>query len=170
MWIFDTYFSTWRELNPPLRIQGSMAGKKIRKQFEPRLAHTAVIIDDYVVVFGGLNSQKNALISNDIYLLCLTNDTAKILPPPDKRYLNKKKQILKQPTVISTSGAAEPKQAEPQPTKSSNLPSQKDRAAISGQAINQLLQIYSAKIKGLSLERNPVSLELSTREITRSDA
>lgn len=33
-----------------------MAGKKIRKQFEPRLAHTAVIIDSFVVVFGGLNS------------------------------------------------------------------------------------------------------------------
>ena len=150
MWIFDTYFSTWRELNPPLKIQGSMAGKKIRKQLEPRLAHTAVIIDDYVVVFGGLNSQKNALISNDVYLLCLTNDTEKILPPPpEKRFLNKKKQILKQPAVISSSGTTDPKQAEPQPTKSSNLPSQKDRAAISGQAINQLLQIYSAKSKGL---------------------
>lgn len=75
-----------------------MAGKKIRKQFEPRLAHTAVIIDDYVVIFGGLNSQKNSLISNDVYLLCLTNDTDKILPPPvEKRSLNKKKQLNRQP-------------------------------------------------------------------------
>lgn len=56
VWIFDTFHRTWTQLNPSLRIQGSMAGKKIKKQFEPRLAHTAVIIDQFVIVFGGLNS------------------------------------------------------------------------------------------------------------------
>lgn len=73
VWIFDTFKCTWSQIDPQLQIQGSTAGKKIRKFFEPRLAHTAVIIDSYVVVFGGLNSNKNSLISNDIYVLCLDN-------------------------------------------------------------------------------------------------
>lgn len=59
-----------------------MAGKKIKKQFEPRLAHTAVIIDQFIVIFGGLNSLKNTIISNDIYILCLNQVTDRILPPP----------------------------------------------------------------------------------------
>lgn len=57
-----------------------MAGKKIKKYFEPRLAHTAVLIDSFVVLFGGLNSQKNSLISNDIYVLCLDRFTERIMP------------------------------------------------------------------------------------------
>jgi len=80
VWIFDTYKSTWKKLNPPLQIQGSTAGKKIRKAFEPRLAHTSVIIDSYVIVFGGLNSSRNSLISNDIYVLSLDNKTQKMIP------------------------------------------------------------------------------------------
>jgi len=45
------------------------------------LAHTSVIFDQYVIVFGGLNSKKNSLLSNDIYVLCLDNFTDRILPP-----------------------------------------------------------------------------------------
>jgi len=45
VWIFDTLMRNWFELKPGFKIQGSGAGKKIKKHFEPRLAHTAVIID-----------------------------------------------------------------------------------------------------------------------------
>lgn len=85
MWVFDTFLSKWQQIEPALKVQGSMAGKKIRKQFEPRLAHTAVIIDSFVVVFGGLNSQKNSLISNDIYVLCLEANTERIIPSITER-------------------------------------------------------------------------------------
>ena len=87
-----------------------MAGKKIKKQFEPRLAHTAVIIDQFVIVFGGLNSQKNSLISNDIYVLCLNDETQKIIPPPafdKKNGLHRRKGVknnesgFKSPTLPS---------------------------------------------------------------------
>ena len=44
-WIFDTVLCQWFEIRPQLRIQGSSAGKKIKKNFENRLAHTAVILD-----------------------------------------------------------------------------------------------------------------------------
>lgn len=80
VWIFDTFSKVWTQIDPALRVQGSMAGKKIKKYFEPRLAHTAVLIDSFVVLFGGLNSQKNSLISNDIYVLCLDRFTERIMP------------------------------------------------------------------------------------------
>ena len=57
------------------------------------MAHTAVIIDSFVIVFGGLNSKKNSLISNDIYVLCLENNTERIYPTAtsDKKVQKKKK-------------------------------------------------------------------------------
>lgn len=39
-----------------------------------------MIIDSFVVVFGGLNSQRNSLISNDIYVLCLDGQLDRIFP------------------------------------------------------------------------------------------
>lgn len=80
VWVFDTYTSRWHELSPSLKLQGSLAGKKIKKFFEPRLAHTACVIGTFVVVFGGLNSSKKSLITNDIYVLCLDKEVARILP------------------------------------------------------------------------------------------
>ena len=96
------------EIRAPLFIQGSGAGKRIRKQFEPRMAHSAVIIDQFVVVFGGLNKETNSLISNDLYVLCLNGITnallpkeKAILPPPndDSRKLLMKKPKLMKPLV-----------------------------------------------------------------------
>ena len=81
----------------------STAGKKIRKVFEPRLAHTAVIIDSYVVVFGGLNSLKNTLISSDIYILCLDNRIQKMIPPSkEKKNLNKRRKLVSSEGAIKT--------------------------------------------------------------------
>ena len=45
VWVFDTHLTKWFELKPSLHIQGSGAGKRIRKQFEPRMAHSAVVLD-----------------------------------------------------------------------------------------------------------------------------
>ena len=45
VWVFDTFLSKWFEIHPELLIQGSSTGKKIKKQFEPRLAHSSVILD-----------------------------------------------------------------------------------------------------------------------------
>ena len=80
VWVFDTHLRRWMELSPPLFIQGSGAGKRIKKEFEPRMAHSAVIIDQFVVVFGGLNKEKNNLISNDLYILCLNGVTNALIP------------------------------------------------------------------------------------------
>ena len=108
VWVFDTHLRRWMEIRPPLFIQGSGAGKRIRKQFEPRMAHSAVIIDQFVVVFGGLNKETNSLISNDLYVLCLNGITnallpkeKAILPPPndDSRKLLMKKPKLMKPLV-----------------------------------------------------------------------
>jgi len=91
------------EIDAPLFIQGSGAGKRIRKQFEPRMAHSAVIIDQFVVVFGGLNKETNNLISNDLYILCLNGVTnallpkeKAILPPPQE---DKKAALMKKPKL-----------------------------------------------------------------------
>ena len=79
VWVFDTHLRRWLEIKAPLFIQGSGAGKRIRKQFEPRMAHSAVIIDQFVVVFGGLNKDTNNLISNDLYVLSLNGVTNALL-------------------------------------------------------------------------------------------
>lgn len=91
VWVFDTHLLKWLELTPSLYIQGSGAGKRIRKQFEPRMAHSAVIIDQFVVVFGGLNKETNSLISNDLYILCLNGITNALLP---KDKIDEKKPLL----------------------------------------------------------------------------
>ena len=67
------------------------------------MAHSAVIIDQFVVIFGGLNKETNSLISNDLYVLCLNGVTnallpkeKAILPPPDdKKLLMKKPKLMK---------------------------------------------------------------------------
>lgn len=67
-------------MEPELKTAGCLAGKKIKKFFEPRLAHTAVIIDHFIVVFGGLNSQQGTLLTNDLYVLSLKSELGRIIP------------------------------------------------------------------------------------------
>ena len=87
MWVFDTFLSKWFEIRPKLLIQGSGAGKKIKRQFEPRLAHSAVILDQFVIIFGGFNSKLGTLISNDLYVLSLNGESNAILPRSfEKKY------------------------------------------------------------------------------------
>lgn len=50
-----------------------MTGKKMKRDFEPRMAHSAVQLSQYLILFGGLNSTnfEKQLISNDLYVLSL---------------------------------------------------------------------------------------------------
>lgn len=103
VWVFDIILGEWAKLSPSLRIQGTGAGKKIRKNFEPRLAHVSCIVDDYVIIFGGLNSSRKALVSNDIYLLSLNGKFDYLFPQANggKRNYRKKNDVqdLKPPPV-----------------------------------------------------------------------
>ena len=45
VWIYDTLTNQWLEIHPPFKIQGSLLGKKIKKDFEPRMAHSAVQVN-----------------------------------------------------------------------------------------------------------------------------
>lgn len=46
VWAFDTYYKRWVELRTlNFKVQGSNSGKKVKRQFEPRMAHTACILD-----------------------------------------------------------------------------------------------------------------------------
>jgi hypothetical protein len=52
----------------------------MKKFFEPRMAHTACVLDQYVVLFGGLNKLTNLLVSNEVFALSLDGNTNAILP------------------------------------------------------------------------------------------
>lgn len=45
VWVYDTLTNQWCEIKPGFRIQGSLLGKKIKKDFEPRMAHSAVALN-----------------------------------------------------------------------------------------------------------------------------
>ena len=67
------------------------------------MAHSAVVIDQFVVVFGGLNRITNGLISNDLYVLCL-NGNANALLPKEKVVDEKKRPRLNSAKAFSGVG------------------------------------------------------------------
>lgn len=42
VWVYDTLTSRWHEIQAPMKIQGPLSGKKLKREFEPRMAHSAV--------------------------------------------------------------------------------------------------------------------------------
>ncbi len=40
VWIYDTVTKRWLEIKPPVKMQST--GKNKKKEFEPRMAHSAV--------------------------------------------------------------------------------------------------------------------------------
>ena len=60
------------------------------------MAHSAVVIDQFVVVFGGLNKETNNFISNDLYVLCLNGNTNALLPKERVSHEDKKRLINQQ--------------------------------------------------------------------------
>ena len=115
--------------------------------FEPRLAHTAVIIESYVVVFGGLNSLKNTLISSDIYILCLDNRVQKMIPPSkEKKNPSKRRKVVSTEGVVKTSETDINNKVSTETeygakTQQVQLKLPKERNLISGQTINLIMQL-----------------------------
>jgi hypothetical protein len=56
VWLFDLMLNVWRQVEPVTKVQSSFNNKKLRKSFEPRMAHSASVLGNYIVVFGGYNS------------------------------------------------------------------------------------------------------------------
>ena len=70
------------------------------------MAHSAVVIDQFVVVFGGLNKENNNLISNDLYVLSLNGVTNALLPKEKvitPTPIEDKKIYIKKPKLIKPS-------------------------------------------------------------------
>lgn len=42
VWAYDTLMKRWYEIKASYRIQGSLLGKKVQKEFVARMAHSAV--------------------------------------------------------------------------------------------------------------------------------
>ena len=59
VWLYDIYLEIWSEVTASIKVQTSFNSKKMRKIFEPRMAHSASMIGNYIVIFGGYNSQTN---------------------------------------------------------------------------------------------------------------
>jgi hypothetical protein len=74
--------NVWREISTTVKVQASFNSKKMRKIFEPRMAHTANVIGNYIVVFGGYNSLSGVFSPNNYYILSLSGCTDFIFPKP----------------------------------------------------------------------------------------
>ena len=44
VWVFDIHLKFWREITTTVKVQTSFNSKKMRKIFEPRMAHSANIL------------------------------------------------------------------------------------------------------------------------------
>ena len=95
VWVFDTLQKIWFEIKPNFKVQSSATGKKLRKSFEPRMAHSSVITDQFITIFGGLNndSVQRSLISNDLFVLSLDGLTNGILQ--SESTFKKKEELIK---------------------------------------------------------------------------
>jgi len=74
--------NTWREIHPVVKVQNSFNSKKMRKIFEPRMAHTSLVLGNYLVVFGGYKVCSDQYAPNNICLLSLSGCTDYILSKP----------------------------------------------------------------------------------------
>ena len=86
VWVYDTLMNKWHEIRAPFRIQGSLLGKKLKKEFEPRMAHSAVQLNQFIVIFGGLGTDQ--LVSNVLYVLSLDGnlDNISLSLEPDQAH------------------------------------------------------------------------------------
>lgn len=100
VWLFDLQLKTWFELKPSIRVQPIFNNKKMRKTFEPRMAHTATVVQgNYIVFFGGYCSQTSKYSHANFAVLSLMGCTDYILSKPNTmsmiRELFQKRQLLK---------------------------------------------------------------------------
>lgn len=79
VWLFDLHLNEWKEINPSVKVQSSFNNKKLRKTFEPRMAHSTNLVGNYLVIFGGFNSHTNQYSHPNLNLLSLVGCTDYIL-------------------------------------------------------------------------------------------
>ena len=80
VWVYDLYLRVWQEIKPQIKVQSVFNNKKMRKTFEPRMAHSATIIhDNYLVCFGGYSTQKSSYLNSNFAVLSLSGCTDYIL-------------------------------------------------------------------------------------------
>lgn len=56
VWLYDIHLNTWTEIKPVVKVQSCFNSKKMRKSFEPRMAHSADVWGNYIIIFGGYAS------------------------------------------------------------------------------------------------------------------
>lgn len=83
VWVFDMHLRAWQELKPSIRVQTVFNNKKMRKTFEPRMAHTATVVHgNYIVFFGGFCTQTSTYLHANFAVLSLSGCTDYILSKP----------------------------------------------------------------------------------------
>lgn len=56
VWLYDIVLNIWKEIKPIVKVQSCFNSKKMRKSFEPRMAHSADVWGNYIIIFGGYAS------------------------------------------------------------------------------------------------------------------
>jgi len=72
----------WKEIKPIVKVQSCFNSKKMRKSFEPRMAHSADVWGNYIIIFGGYASQSNQYSPNNFCILSLAGCTYYMLQKP----------------------------------------------------------------------------------------
>lgn len=80
VWIYDIHLQRWQEIKPIVKVQQAFNNKKMRKTFEPRMAHSANLIGNYIVVFGGYCIQNGSFTHPNFTVLSLLGCTDYMLP------------------------------------------------------------------------------------------
>mmetsp|Transcript_23432 Transcript_23432/g.36099 ORF Transcript_23432/g.36099 Transcript_23432/m.36099 type:complete len:242 (+) Transcript_23432:238-963(+) len=71
VWLFDIFREEWKEVTPTVKVQPTFNNKKLRKSFEPRMAHSANVIGNYILIFGGYNPFSQQCTPSNFNVLSL---------------------------------------------------------------------------------------------------
>ena len=82
VWLFDIFQNYWQEITPQVKVQQNFNSKKMKKNFESRMAHSANVHGPYIIIFGGFNSQTKKYSSNNLCLLSLLGCSDSMLLKP----------------------------------------------------------------------------------------
>ena len=63
VWLFDLHLNEWKEINPSVKVQSSFNNKKLRKTFEPRMAHSTNLVGNYLVIFWWLQQSYQSVFA-----------------------------------------------------------------------------------------------------------
>lgn len=82
VWLYDIFLNRWQEITPTVKVQQNFNSKKMKKNFESRMAHSANVWGPYMIIFGGYNSHTKKYSSNNLCLLSLLGCSDSILHKP----------------------------------------------------------------------------------------